>query len=71
MCELDELDEIELTDEECTNWGKENFNRAVRTGKYNRTLCRVTEKPTPAAKQDYWKSAMAKAMAEQESKWTA
>jgi hypothetical protein len=57
-----------LTDEECAEWGKENFERMLRTEKYNRTLCRVTDKPTPAAKQDYWKVAIAKAMAEMESK---
>jgi hypothetical protein len=62
MCEL----EIELTDEECISWGKENYERMLRRAKYNRPLSRiVAAKPNPT---DYWKSAFAKLMAEMGTK---
>ena len=61
----DEQDELELTDEECIRWGKENFDRLLRTDKYRRPLSRIIA-AVPEPKKDYWKYAVAKAMAEME-----
>jgi hypothetical protein len=64
MCELDEL----LTDTECARWSKDNFERMLRTAKYLKPLSRITAQPVKPNPADYWKSAVAKAIAEQESK---
>ena len=69
---LNELElELELTDTECARWSKDNFERMLRTAKYLKPLSRITAQPVKPVKPnpaDYWKSAFAKLMAEQESK---
>lgn len=61
-------DELEVeqetpTDEDYIQWGKENYQRMLRTEKYSRPLSRIIAVPK---KTDYWKSAFAKVMAEME-----